>query len=165
MTLFEFSTEKSVKSWHTENDVVMGGVSKSQITHVTETEPEGAARFSGEVSMENDGGFAQILYDQSTPDLTGFQGVELFVKGDDQTYELRFETDAKRVSYAQSFVAKSEWLRVQLPFADFSATHHGNPVPDAPKLNLAAVRTVGFLIGNEQEGHFELLIGEVKAYR
>ena len=164
MTLFEFTTEKSVASWHTENDVVMGGVSKSRITYAAETAPEGAASFSGEVSLENGGGFAQILYDRSTFDLTGFRGVELFVKGDGQTYELRFETDAQRVSYAQSFVAEGEWSRIQLPFADFNATHHGNPVPDAPELNLGAVRTVGFLIG-EQQGRFELLIGEVKAYR
>lgn len=165
MTLFEFTTEKSVQNWHTENDVVMGGVSESQVTCALEALAQGgAARFSGEVSLENGGGFAQILYDKSVLDLTGFQGLELFVKGDDQTYELRLETDAERVAYAQSLPAKGEWSRVQLAFTDFSATHHGDAVPNAPELNLGAVRTVGFLIGDNQEGRFELLIGEVKAY-
>ena len=164
MVLFEFTTEKSVRSWHTENDVVMGGVSQSQITYEN-AEQKGVAKFSGNVSLENGGGFAQILYDETTLDLTGFEGVELYVKGDDQTYELRFETDAERVSYAQSFVAKGEWERVKLAFADFRATHHGNAVPDAPDLNLGAIRTVGLLIGENQEGRFELLISEVEAYK
>lgn len=165
MVLFDFTTEKSVQSWHTENDVVMGGVSQSQITYAQDAEQKGVAKFSGDVSLENGGGFAQILYDETTLDLNGFEGVELYVKGDDQTYELRFETDAERVSYAQSFQAKSEWGHVQLAFADFKATHHGNAVPDAPDLNLGAIRTVGFLIGDQQEGRFELHIGEVKAYK
>ena len=102
------------------------------------------AKFSGVVSLDNGGGFAQILYDKSAFDLSGFRGLELFVKGDAQSYELRLETDADRVSYAHSFVAEREWSRVQLAFADFNATHHGNPVPDAPELNLEVVRTVGF---------------------
>ena len=166
MILFEFDSEKAVQSWHTENDVVMGGVSSSQVTYAPDAsgEGKGVARFSGEVSLENDGGFAQILYDEQTLELTGFQGVELHVKGDGQTYELRFETDAERVSYAQSFVAEDEWQRVRLPFADFYATFHGEDVPDAPALNLGHIQTVGFLIG-EQEGSFELLIDEVSAYK
>ena len=167
MTLFEFDSEKDVQSWHTENDVVMGGVSSSQVTYAPDAsgEGKGVAKFSGEVSLENDGGFAQILYDEKVLELTGFQGVELHVKGDGQTYELRFETDADRVSYAQSFVAEDEGQRVRLPFADFKCTFHGEDVPDAPALNLRHVRTVGFLIGDKQEGHFELLIDEVSAYK
>ncbi|CAN5894772.1 CIA30 family protein [soil metagenome] len=163
MTLFNFDSEKSVQAWHTENDVVMGGVSSSQVTYATE-KGKGVAKFSGDVSLENDGGFAQILYDEKVLELTGFHGLELHVKGDGQTYELRFETDADRVSYAQSFVAKDDWQRVRLPFADFEPTFHGEDVPDAPELNLGHIRTVGFLIG-EQEGGFELLIDEVTAYK
>ena len=163
MTLFEFQTEKSVQSWYTENDVVMGGVSNSRMSYANE-EQGGVARFSGEVSLENNGGFAQVQYDKTDFDLTGFQGVELHVKGDAQTYQLRFKTDAERVTYAQSFTARDEWQRVQLPFADFAPTFHGEDVPDAPDLNLAAVQTVSLFIGDKQEGKFELLVDEVNAY-
>ena len=60
---------------------------------------------------------------------------------------------------------KANGRRMRLAFADFRATHHGNAVPDAPDLNLGAVRTVGLLIGDNQEGRFELLISEVEAYK
>ncbi len=165
MTLFEFKTQKSVSSWHPENDVVMGGVSNSALTYVQDAHETGVGRFSGNVSLENGGGFAQVLYDKTVLDLTGFQGVTLHIKGDNKTYELRFETDAERVSYSQSFVAEDGWRELKLDFADFDPTFHGEAVVDAPALNLAAVRTVGFLIANEQAGTFSLLINEVTAYR
>ncbi len=165
MTLFDFTSEKEVQQWHTENDVVMGGVSNSQVTHVSEASgQQGLARFSGHVSLENDGGFAQIIYDEKTLDLSGSQGIELHVRGDKQTYQLRLETDADRVAYAHSFTTSDEWQRIQLAFADFEATFHGEDVPDAPALNLASIRTVGFLIGDKQEGEFALLIDAVRTY-
>ena len=165
MTLFEFKTQKSVNSWHPENDVVMGGVSNSTLSYVQDAHEKGVGYFSGNISLENGGGFAQILYDKTGFDLTGFQGIALYVKGDDKIYELRFETDAERVSYAQSFFAKDQWHEIKLDFADFEPTFHGETVVDAPPLNLAAVRTVGFLIASEQAGAFALLISEVKAYQ
>lgn len=164
MTLFDFASEQEVQQWYTENDVVMGGVSSSQVTYlVKEGDQKGIARFAGEVSLENNGGFAQIQYDQKTLDLSGFQGVELRVRGDQQTYQLRLDTDAERVTYAQSFEAKNTWQWVRLAFADFEATYRGEDVPNAPALNLSAIRTIGFLIG-EQEGPFALLIDTVRAY-
>ena len=165
MTLFTFEDEQQVAEWHTENDVVMGGVSRSQVTYVAEAAgKEGIAHFTGHVSLENDGGFAQILYDQKTLDLDGFEGIELHVRGDQQTYQLRIETSAERVAYARSFETTGEWQFIKLAFADFESTYHGEPVPDAPELDRSAIRTVGFLIGDQQEGNFELLIDEVRAY-
>ena len=165
MTLFTFDDEPSVARWHTENDVVMGGVSSSQLTYAAEEEGiTGVARFTGSVSLENNGGFAQVLYDKKIPDLTGYEGIELHVRGDNQTYQLRLETSAERVVYAHAFRAKDEWQRVRLAFANFEPTFHGEPVPDAPALDQPTIRTVGFLIGDKQEGPFELLVNEVKAY-
>ena len=166
MTLFDFTNEESVQQWRTQNDGVMGGVSSSQVTYLAEEgQQKGIARFVGEVSLENDGGFAQILYDRKVFDLTGHEALELHLRGDQQTYQLRLETDAKRVAYAQSFRAENTWQRVRLAFADFKPTFRGEDVPDAPALNLASVRSIGFLIGDKQKGPFALLIDAVRAYR
>lgn len=165
MTLFTFDDERSVEPWYPQNDVVMGGVSDSRVTYAAEAAgQEGVARFTGNVSLENNGGFAQILYDQKTWDLADFKGIELHVQGDNQTYQLRLKTDANRVTYAQSFQADDEWQRIRLAFSDFKPTFRGEPVPDAPTLNQAAIREIGFLISDKQEGEFELLIDGVRAY-
>lgn len=166
MTLFEFHTEKSVRSWYAQNDVVMGGVSTGGFVHVPPgAGGAGAGRFHGEVSLENNGGFAQVRCDAASFDLTGFDGIELQVKGDGRRYQLRLRTDAERVAYAHPFRAGDAWQRIRLPFRGFEPTFRGRRVPDAPSLDPAAIRAVGFLIGDGQQGGFALEIRAVTAYR
>ena len=64
MNIFTF-TPKEVEKWEIENDTVMGGKSESQINHIT-SESGDMMKFSGHVSLENNGGFAQTqaLYDE-----------------------------------------------------------------------------------------------------
>lgn len=54
--LLDFDDAADVRLWTSVNDVVMGGVSRSE---VTQAQP-GIARFSGIVSLENSGGFASV---------------------------------------------------------------------------------------------------------
>lgn len=159
MTLFEFTTEKSVLNWYAQNDTVMGGISNSHMRF----KEKGLASFSGNVSLENNGGFAQVKYDKTSFDLRSFTGLELRVKGDNKMYQLRLQTDAGRISYAQSFFAASDGSIVKLAFTSFKATFRGRDVANAPALNLAEIRTLSFLLSDKQEGPFELLIDRVKA--
>ncbi|CAN5734218.1 CIA30 family protein [soil metagenome] len=160
MTLFEFTTEKSAQNWHAVDDVVMGGVSRSKL----DVAEGGTARFSGRLSLEQGGGFASVRYDKTAFDLGGYEGLELRVKGDAKTYQLRLHTDAPRVAYAQPFHAASDWTTLRLPFADFIPTFRGRDVPSAPPLNRSAVREVGMMLADKQAGDFELLIGFIRAY-
>ena len=162
MNLFDFSKQATVQDWHTQNDQVMGGVSTSQVQHSSE---ENAARFSGKVSLENDGGFAQIIFDKDIPNLSDYDGVELNVKGDGKTYQLRLENNPEIAAYSQSFAVKDDWHSVHLLFADFAASHNGEPAPDAPGLDLSNLETVGILIGDKQEGEFEMFIKEMSVYK
>ena len=159
MTLFEFSSDKGTANWYDQNDTVMGGVSSSQMLYTDE-----GAKFTGEVSLENNGGFAQVQYDKTDFDLSGYEGLELRVKGKPKTYQLRLDTDAERVTYSQSFEASENWTTLQLPFTDFEGVFRGRSVPDAPPLALDNIRRIGFLISDRQEGSFELLIDHIKAY-
>ena len=54
-SLFEFKTTQEFESWRIVNDGVMGGLSDSQIEW---NEEKGTLSFSGNVSLENYGGFA-----------------------------------------------------------------------------------------------------------
>ncbi len=53
MMIFDFSTEAQLLQWMVINDGVMGGISSSSFK---KGEQAGAV-FTGEVSLENDGGF------------------------------------------------------------------------------------------------------------
>lgn len=67
------------------DDVVMGGVSQSSFA-IT---PAGIGRFQGEVSTENNGGFAGVRSKALTPalQLGSFQALKLRVKGDGSRYK------------------------------------------------------------------------------
>lgn len=158
--LFDFAKQESVQPWFPVDDVVMGGISSSQMQY----SGEGVAQFSGELSLENNGGFASVRFADKRFNLSNFEGVELRVKGDNKTYQFRFQTDIARISYAQPFLAPDEWTTVKLPFKDFEAIFFGRKVIDAPELNTSDLRTVVFMLTDKQEGDFKMLVDWVKVY-
>lgn len=69
------------------------------------------------------------------------------------------------VAYQQTFgTTEGEWITVDIPFADFTASFRGRRVPDAPALNPSNIRQIGFLIADRQTGPFALEIASISAY-
>ncbi|MEO6508335.1 MAG: CIA30 family protein [Patescibacteria group bacterium] len=152
-------------NWHIENDDVMGGVSQSRIEYHDEIDGKiGVMSFEGEISLRNNGGFAQVLYTREDFDLSGFDGLELVVKGDGKRYQIRIETIAKNVGYTHIFLTQEKWEVVKLKFKDFTPDHHGEPVPDAPPMNLKEIRSFGILIGNNKEESFKFLLNKINFF-
>lgn len=159
-TLFEFEEGEAVSGWFSVDDRVMGGVSVSQMRYAG----DGVARFSGDMSLENNGGFASVRFTENIYDLSDFTGLELRVKGNNMTYQFRFQTDIARISYTQPFAAPDEWTTVRLPFDAFEATFFGRRVSNAPQMNTSFLRTLTFMLSDGQAGEFELLIDSIKVY-
>ena len=84
-----FDSPSEQQRWYSVDDGVMGGVSKSGFC-VT----DGVGRFQGEVSLENGGGFASVRREPNgfEPTLADAQGIELTVRGDGRTYQLRLKS-------------------------------------------------------------------------
>ncbi|SEN18355.1 Complex I intermediate-associated protein 30 (CIA30) [Loktanella fryxellensis] len=106
--------------WEFVADTVMGGVSTGRVTraHVAGRD---AARLTGLVSLENDGGFVQMAADLPPGvDARDHAGLWLDVYGDGQSYDLRLRTtDLARPwqSFRASFAAPAAWTQVRIPFA------------------------------------------------
>ena len=163
MTLFDFSQADTVQRFSAVDDRVMGGVSKSRMISTA----EGTAAFQGHLSLDQGGGFASVRADDVELDLSDSEGVELEVRGDGRTYQLRFRHDGRfdGVNYRARFDTKDgEWQTVRLPFSAFEPTFRGRIVRDAPPLDPARIRQVGFLVADEQEGEFRLEVREISAY-
>lgn len=161
MTLFEFTTEKSVQNWYSQDDTVMGGVSSSEMLFIQ----GGSALFTGLLSLENNGGFAQVKYSKTEFDLSNYDGLELRLKGAKvRNYQLRLQTDTPQISYRQDFVAQADWELIRLPFSGFEPVFRGRNVLGAPELNTRVIRSVGFMLASKDEGKFELNIDYLKAY-
>ncbi len=161
-TIFAFDAASDARPWSATNDGVMGGVSEggSEITD------EGVLRFSGNVSLENNGGFSSIRSAEVERDLSDYDGVLIRIRGDGKHYAMNIRTDVRfrAGSYRVKFDTKAgEWLEVFLRFSDFRATSFGVELPEAPPLDTRKIRSFGFLISDKQAGPFRLDVDWIKA--
>lgn len=155
--LRSFSPDTNEPAWAAQNDGVMGGVSTGGARIVAET-----LHFTGELSLENNGGFAQIYSPTIQSDLTAFSAVRLRVKGDGRSYQFRLATDDRfrgsRIAYWADFeTEKDQWTEVALPLDAFRPSHHGREL-SGPPLDRSSVREIAFLLGDGVPGRFALTV-------
>ena len=160
----DFTGESEAERWRSVDDVVMGGVSQSTFSVAS----EGVGVFSGELSLENSGGFASVRRTVDDVDFSGAEAIALRIKGDGRPYQLRLQTDVTNdgISYRQAFETQAEeWIEVRLPIADFEPVFRGELVEDTPELALGEIKQIGFLLADKQPGAFRLEINWMQAER
>ncbi len=163
--IYDFSSRENSGDWSSINDVVMGGKSSSNFKII---HSDSSALFSGNVSFENNGGFASVKSFIKEFIFTGFKGVVLKVKGDGKLYSFRVKTDSSfdGINYKIDFLTKANsWIEIKLPFSDFTPTFRGKKLSNVKPLDPSQIQQVGLLISNKQEGSFNLLVDWIKAYR
>jgi hypothetical protein len=152
--LFRFSVD-APEEWLVVNDGVMGGLSRSEFV----TSADGHATFRGEMSLENNGGFASVrgYVPEGIP--PGARALEIRVRGDGRTYQLRLRMGRgfDGVAYATEFATEPDtWQTIELPLAGFAPTFRGRRPRNPPPLELEAVRQLGLMIADKREGAFRL---------
>ncbi len=159
--LFDFSSPApdAPDDWRSVDDPVMGGVSESEFVA-----GEDHAVFTGTVSLDRGGGFASVRAPDGSYDLSGHAGLHLRLRGDGKHYWFTVYTEAGRsVSYRTSLAPPTEWTTLEVPFGTLTPYRRGTEVPDAPSFAPAQVRTMGFLIADEQDGPFRLEVAWIRA--
>ena len=147
-----------VRQWHTVHDNVMGGVSRGQI-HLEEK----YVLFSGEVSLENNGGFASAHFKLPELDLREYRKFRLHLCGDGKTYSFRVRwTSFPYASYSCDFDTSGSWQSVDLPFAEFIPRRRGTVLRGLPALQDPVLYQAGFLIADKQSGPFTLKIARIE---
>jgi NADH dehydrogenase [ubiquinone] 1 alpha subcomplex assembly factor 1 len=163
-TLFLFDRPESVVAWSAIDDRVMGGVSRSALRF----DPAGHAVFSGQVSPDNNGGFASVRASVSPQPTAGIDTIELVARGDGHRYKLNLRTDRgfDGVNYQAAFAPPAgQWVTLRLTIDAFQPSYRGRAVPDAPPLRGARIEQVGLMIADRQFGAFALAIGAIRARR
>jgi hypothetical protein len=159
--LLDFSSTTDSAAWQVVNDDVMGGISTSRFEQVG-----GVAVFQGEISLENNGGFASVRSQPARHDLTGCDAFVVRVRGDGHRYKFTVRTDGgfDAPLYQCAFETKrGKWQEHRLPFQDFVPTFRGRVLTGIPPLEPSRVASVGFLISGKQAGRFRLEIAYVGA--
>jgi len=143
--------------WQAINDGVMGGISSGRM----EQSGDGL-RFEGQLSLENNGGFASVRR-PIEDDLSEAAGVQLQVRGDGRTYQFRLRQDSRfdGVAWRAEFSTNGDWQTVNLSFDDFIPVFRGRRVPDAGPVVPAAIRQIGFMLADKTAGAFALEIRSV----
>ncbi len=160
--LFKFDKTSDSREWKLVNDRVMGGVSNSRV----EIMKDGTLRFFGSLSLENKGGFASVRSLPNERDLSAYNGILVWIKGEGHRYAINLRTDfeVRAGSYRHHFETQNAvWQQVFLPFTGFQLTSFGQIVKEAPPLNTRKIRSVGFLISDKQAGPFVLQIDWIRA--
>lgn len=155
--IISFDSGPQEPRWVAVNDGVMGGISTGGPVL-----SDGMLEFRGELSLENNGGFASVRSVGRDFDLSGASALELRVKGDGRRYQLRLATDAIyrgiSVSFGSEFATTAgEWTVVRVPLSGMQATVRGSQLPVA-RMDPAGVREIGLLIADKREGPFEIYV-------
>lgn len=153
--LFHFDGRLEEPRWVAINDGVMGGRSQGGPELV-----DGHLRFTGVLSLENNGGFSSIRTVGQDFDFSDAEALVLRVRGDGRTYQVRLATDARyrgiRVSYGSAFqTIRDQWIEVRLPWLSFSPSVRGLAL-SGPPMDRSQIREIGILIGDKREGPFQL---------
>lgn len=162
--LIVFDEASVDEQWTSVNDGVMGGVSEGGFRIIDDKVLE----FYGNLSLENNGGFASIRTRPTDLKLDGYDTIAMRVKGDGRTYYLNLRTAARRTagSYRASFdTVNGVWQEVRVGLQEFEYTAYGRRIPTAESLVAGKVRSVGFTLSDKKSGPFQLQIGWIKAER
>jgi len=154
---------KLATRWRAVSDQVMGGLSEPSISHVI-VDGHPCMRMTGDVRMENDGGFIQASLDLASSgqafDASGFSGVRLIVRGNAEQYSVHLRTSDNIQpwqSYRAHFTAARHWQAIQLPFKKFSP-HRLDTALATARLRRAGLVAIG------RPFHADLVVSELAFY-
>ena len=163
LTFADFAVQEVRSQWGVTNDDVMGGISNSKIS-VSE---EKLLIFSGEVSLENNGGFASLRSPIDDYDFSDYEGFLLKIKGDGKTYNLSFRSTKyfTGYNYTQKFqTEKDSWQIVSLPFKDFNLKYYGKEISSFKPPDQSNIKQLSILISDKQQGPFRIEIEWIGLY-
>lgn len=154
--------DSGTQGWQTVLDGVMGGLSTGRI----EAGDGGTLRFSGELSLENNGGFSQIRTSVPEGTFAGASGLLLRVKGDGRNYQCDIRSSRLRLmagGYQRVFATKAgEWTEIEIPFSECVANSFGQRVRNAPSLDPASIESVGITLSDKKEGPFAIEVDWIR---
>jgi len=162
--LFDFGVGKDFGKWSIVNDGVMGGLSQSKARLDAD-----ALLFTGNVSLQNNGGFVSLRSPMGKYDLSAYNYFEIRFRSDtSRKFEILIEKDTP--FYLPKFRAKfgagsKDWETITIPIRDFEISKMGSTIQQGiDPARLQDIQRIGFILADKQEGSFQLWIDYLKFY-
>lgn len=162
IVLMDFSDTSTAPQWYAINDGVMGGESCGGPTI-----EDGQLSFSGQISLENNGGFSSVKSSGHKFDLSHCRSLRLRVKGDGRRYQLRLYTGARYgdspIAYSAEFATQAgQWTEPCVAISQLSPRCRGRELA-GPPLDAEHVEAIGLLLADKRSGAFELRVEWIRA--
>ncbi|MFM1752922.1 MAG: hypothetical protein RL119_1884 [Actinomycetota bacterium] len=166
VAVFDFSSSDSaggstMAGWSVVNDTVMGGVSSGQLAI-----EDGLMIFSGELSLDNNGGFASVrspvIESQSTQSSSMSWadriGPRIVVQGDGRTWTVEIRTDDESGGWIASLPTSPDSITdVTIPWSSFKpVTRFLDPRDAIEPLEPSRLVSIAFYLVDGIEGPFRL---------
>ena len=143
--IFENFNDKKYENWEFITDQVMGGISSGNYEFLEENEIN-FLRMTGEVSLENNGGFIQVRKKNANSKEIIFKGISLNARGNNSDYYVHIRTSFTLLPwqyYQAKFSVTREWEVHNLDLKDFKRSGILLPRKINPK-NIKSLALVAF---------------------
>jgi len=155
--IFDFPNNSDILGWTIVDDNVMGGKSFSTL----KVNSEGFGVFEGRISLKNNGGFSSLRYRFKRLSIIKRTKIIIKLRGDGNKYQFRIKSNSSDYyTYISNFVTSGDWQEIVIPLEDMYPSYRGRKI-DKPHFSNEYIEEIGFLIGNEKEEHFKLLIEKI----
>jgi hypothetical protein len=160
ITLYDSSTGNTLSDWIIVDDGVMGGLSQGNL----KVSENNHLVFSGNISLDNNGGFSSMRCRLSTTEVSDFNVCKIRVKGDGKQYQFRLKENRNDwYSYIYTFQTSGEWETIEIPLSDMYPSFRGRKL-DIDNYTSSIIEEIAFLIGNKKEEGFELELDWISLY-
>jgi hypothetical protein len=158
---FGNSAEKN-QEWILLSDNIMGGVTKSKIEYTNNS-----VLLSGNISLDNYGGFSSIKTKYKSVDLSKYIGIKIKFKSTNQKFAFTLEDNQNwtQPNYKREFYPKKDntWEEVVIYFKDFQEIVIGEPTGNMMKSkSLKYIVRMGIMTYEKKEGPFSLEVDYVE---
>ena len=155
--IFDFNHTAPVNDWVVVDDVVMGGRSTGQF----KIDSEGHGVYSGNVSLENNGGFSSLRYQFEKIRTHENSKIVIRLKGDGKQYQFRVKSNRNTYySYTTTFKTSGDWENIIIDLKDMYPSFRGRTL-NMPHFNENSIEELVFLIGNKKNESFELVLDRI----
>jgi NADH dehydrogenase [ubiquinone] 1 alpha subcomplex assembly factor 1 len=148
--------EQKQSPWFIVNDDVMGGVSQSSVSELSE---DTGIRFKGQLSLDNNGGFASTVLLVDEEQFVDAKAICLHAKGDGRAYQFRLKTERNSggPSYVVEFnTQENQWKNYCFSVDDFIPKYRGRVLTNFAQLQFSKVKQLGLLIADKNMNPFQL---------
>ena len=156
--IFDFNHNANITDWKIVDDVVMGGRSNGQF----KIDSDGNGIFSGDVSVENNGGFSSVRYQFEKINTTKESKVIIRLKGDGKEYQFRIKNNRNTYySYITNFKTSGDWENIIINLKDLYPSFRGQTM-NIPNFAGNSIEEIVFLIGNKKNESFTLVLDKIE---